>query len=349
MFDKEGQPKVHIYDFTYVVQIRVQTTDVYIAKSKDDLNDVEVSSGLPLSVSAKGKKYKGIIVFNTCNTKSPYYRIPYKGTLRHFMYHRVSSHYYENNATERYWLNAESCSTLNKTLCIDSDGCKWNKNKRCMDYTDFNLLPLQKLNIVMKPYKYYVFTEYELTPRSEDVSLQDTWFKPNGLWFAQGDEWLQHMKKTSFRMSKYNYIYEIQLNKDDIYFVNSLRELQEFSKTFGVFGNTGMQFEGVTIKTLIDWKTFIKREHVSGIVISPNIKKIFYKQVKTSTITDYFDDCEWYVTWDIASGALWNIKGMKSAKLIYQKEKGILIPYNHKIVAQAFPKTLQDITFHRSA
>lgn len=345
-YDMIGRPTLHLHDFKYIVEIKVSIDKVYVAKTDNDMLNVKIASGLPFSVSVKDKTYNGIIILNTCQKQFPYYRIPFKGTQRRFIYQRVSSKYKENKTQERqerHWINTENCSTLPKTLCVDSDGCTWNKKSRCSDEASVNLLPLRTMNKVMKPYKYYTFTEYELTPRDEDIQSQTIWFKPKGLWFAHGSEWLQHMKKTSFWMSKYNYLYEIQLNKDRICHINSLRELQEFSNTFGVESDNGMYFEGVNIKTLIDWKTAIKRLGVDGIVISPNIKKIFYKQVSTTSISDFFGNCEWYVTWDIASGAVWHKKSIKSVKLIYKKEEGALIPYSKDLGTQNFQQTLRKV------
>jgi hypothetical protein len=334
-----GRPTVHLHDFKYVVQITISTDDVYIAKTEHDLEDIHIESDLPFKVHVKDKTYNGLLLFNTCTTFPSFY-FPDKGTHYQYIYHRLPTSF-DKKKTDRKWINTEYCRTLTKAKCVDSDGCTWSKKRRCQEDNRFQSMPLRNINQIMKPYKYYIFSEYELAPKNIHLRAQQIWFKPRGLWFAQGSEWLQFMKQYSFWMSKYNYLYEIQLNKDNIYFVSSLKELQEFSQNFQVHTKVGMNFEGVYINTLIDWKKFIEKERASGIVISPNLKKIFYKQVKSSTLPDFFDKSEWYVTWDVASGVLWNVKAIKNVKLIYRREEGTLEPYKEGVAQLDFSTKLQ--------
>ena len=68
------------------------------------------------------------------------------------------------------------------------------------------------------------------------------------------------------------------MSKDNICYVNTIRDLHDFPKCFYVKSKIDIEFAGIDIHTLINWKKFIKEKCVGGIVISPNILNQFKKK-----------------------------------------------------------------------
>jgi hypothetical protein len=163
----------------------------------------------------------------------------------------------------------------------------------------------------MLPYKYYTFTEFQTSLYNNDYQYHAS-FKPKGLWFAQGDEWLQHMKKTHIKMTKYNYLYELELDVKQLIMITNLKDLHDFSKRYCVKGDKNC--------FSINWHKVGQNTNKAGIIISPNLIAIIRKY-KEDTL-EYFEGMQWYLTWDIASGVIWNTKAVKAFTLIYKKEPG---------------------------
>lgn len=191
----------------------------------------------------------------------------------------------------------------------------------------------------MKPYKYYMFTEFQV---NEDDSINTTFKmdskhiypKPFGFWFAVGDEWLQHMKKTNFWMNKYNYLYELEVDKSKIINIDTLASLHEFSFTYGAhIHHKGDKFT-ITTTPRIDWHSCIKETGAKGIIISPNFKKLYHKYNFFNDMYNVFVGAEWYLRWDIASGVVWDTTAITNMKIVYAKVNGPFVPYkarNEKI------------------
>ena len=85
------------------------------------------------------------------------------------------------------------------------------------------------------------------------------------------------------------------------------------------------------IETTKQKNKFTKENKYSGVIINPNFKKIYWKHLhKLHHVETFFKNIEWYVTWDVASGAVWNSNCVQNLKLIYKKEDGLLVPLQHK-------------------
>jgi hypothetical protein len=233
----------------------------------------------------------------------------------------VLSH--KHTPIDRLWISLEDCQNYNTIQCINSQSCTIGSVKKgCTNNVKYQLLKLQQLNNVMLPYKYYTFSEYETSLYNTDIQHVNH-FKPNGLWFGQGDEWLQHMKKTNFRMNRYNYLYELELNMDEILLISTVKDLYNFSERFCTSKSKRHE---TSFCFAINWDKVISKTNKSGIVISPNLKKII-KKYKDNYL-DYFEGMEWYLTWDVASGVVWNTKAVKSMRLIYKRQQGSFIKSN---------------------
>lgn len=182
----------------------------------------------------------------------------------------------------------------------------------------------------MKPYKYYMFTEFQVNDIKTIFKMDNKHIypKPFGFWFAVGDEWIQHMKKTNFWMNKYNYLYELELNKSDVIVIDTLALLHDFSSAYGENVHYKEDHFTITFTPRVNWHKLIKDTSAKGIIISPNFKKLYYKYSYFNDKHSVFWGAEWYLRWDIASGVVWDTTAITNMKIVYAKENGHFVPYN---------------------
>lgn len=124
--------------------------------------------------------------------------------------------------------------------------------------------------IVMTTNDNIVFQNKEQVPVSRH--------KPNGLWYAIGTEWIDWVK-TEMPSWEYDHLFKIDINPSKMLMITTENELNNFAKQYA-----GDEYG-------ISWKDV--SQHYSGIEISP------YQWKCRLTI-------DWYYTWDIASGCIWN-------------------------------------------
>lgn len=115
-------------------------------------------------------------------------------------------------------------------------------------------------------------------------------FKPKGLWYAIGTEWIDWVRSEMPHWEG-DMIYKIELNPSKILYIRNRNELLSFSNQYSVINQDS------DIMGSIDWKSVA--EKYSGIEISP------YQHDLRYNIT-------WYYTWDVASGCIWKEDGIKS-------------------------------------
>lgn len=116
--------------------------------------------------------------------------------------------------------------------------------------------------------------------------------KPKGLWYAIGNEWIKYLQQTTNNFAE-EYIYEIQINPEKMLLLDTDEKIFEFTKLYGKQKAGFKNFH-------IDWKTVAER--YSGIEINPHSWKASR-------------ELEWYMTWSIASGCIWNKSAIKSFQL----------------------------------
>jgi hypothetical protein len=286
------------------------------------------------------KHVKGCIVFKSPGL-IPYVQLPPECIINSAMYKKRCP-------LSRLWESVEECDKLGQFECVNSQSCiledaskkssttqpkkvtsmnalieLGNRPQKCTQYTPFAKLPLKQLSKVLIPYKFYSFTEYETKPH--DASQTDNkHFKPTGLWFSLGGEWLNHMKKTNYNMTKYNYLYEVVFDKSKMFTINDLDELKQFSLKYGKHDKKfNMVFN-------IDWKQFIKDTKTTGIIIAPNLKSMVIKYKEHMDMHTVFECMEWYTTWDVASAVVWKPNAIKEFRLIYKQTPGKLLDYTKK-------------------
>lgn len=205
-----------------------------------------------------------------------------------------------------------------------------DKTYDCKEYRPLRNLSLVSLSKIMKPYKYYAFANHEFNFKN---MKQSTNYKPNGFWFASGDEWLKYITKEKFRIHDYNYLYEVEIYKNQVLEISTLQELREFASKYKEEQPTygyNLPIDDVQVKHLIDWNKVSQETGKSGIIINTNFKQLYNTYDKRHQIEQYFKDIEWYITWDVASGSIWRKNGIKKMTLIYKREEGRVIPYREK-------------------
>jgi hypothetical protein len=318
-------------DFKYILTITFNPDKVFTVKTKKDYVSgmFQKTGKINYEVLRKHSKrdIQGVILYAIGINKSRYF--PIVLLKEECIQDVLLSHKHE--PIERLWMSVEDCTKYNKINCINSHSCelvankskrdkrKSNNDKVCMEQEKYQRLKLQQLNTVMLPNKFYTFSDFETSVYNADFQF-DFHFKPVGLWFAQGDEWLQHMKKTNFRMTIYNYLYELELNMDELIILTNLKDLYDFTKSFGVsYKGLPSSYTSIGLK----WGNVVKKTKKSGILISPNLKQIIMKYKENNL--EYFDEMKWYISWDIASGAIWNTKAMKNFKVVYKREQGSFV------------------------
>jgi hypothetical protein len=328
-----GKRNFDMSDFKYIKEIKIDPEHIYIVTNKKQIVKEAISNNgfvnLKILSESLGKRYDGVILYDVGQLKSvpfyrPYVQIPTKCIISvDFVFKREPK--------ERQWIYQEDCSKKNLLECVNSDACTTKKvRNQCTIYKEYERLALRHLNRVMKPYKFYIFSPYKIDIFDAD-NHNNVSPKPRGLWFAVGDEWLQFMKKNGFWMNKYNYLYEIEVDMEKLYSIHNLSSLQSFSKNYATNSKYVLDIEGVLTTTNIDWNKFTKENKYSGVIINPNFKKIYWKHLhKLHHVETFFKNIEWYVTWDVASGAVWNSNCVQNLKLIYKKEDGLLVPLQHK-------------------
>lgn len=217
-----------------------------------------------------------------------------------------------NNKRSFRWEAVQACSKLSKPKCMDADTCQWKRGKGCSRYPQNQTVHHRQLIKILRPYKYYIFSPITLTQlEGEYIHSQRSHFKPSGLWFGKGNEWLQFITyggDTSW-IDSYNYLYEVKINKDHLIVIDDHQALIEFDKKY----RTKQAIN-------INWQRVVDETKKAGIVIPVNFKQIYYTNKINRQYNDYLPD--WYDTWDVASGVIWNSNGIKSIHPVYKKESG---------------------------
>ena len=126
--------------------------------------------------------------------------------------------------------------------------------------------------------------------------------KPEGLWYECQDGSSETWKEfcefgMSSHYSKYDSTYNIVLNDYEILFIPDDHHFEKFYKMYSV--NHPADPDGKKgYDKMIDWPKVA--EHYAGIEICP------YRSNKRMD-----DDSFWYYGWDVASGCVWDPKGIK--------------------------------------
>lgn len=121
----------------------------------------------------------------------------------------------------------------------------------------------------------------------DKTGQQDVDHKPEGLWYAIGNEWIDWVR-SEMPEWEYDNIFVLQINEDRVKKLSSLKDITQFTKEYGIKYRYGY---------IIDWAKVAKE--YSGIEIAPYVYEARRK-------------FNWYYTWDVASGCIWGKDGIKS-------------------------------------
>jgi len=108
----------------------------------------------------------------------------------------------------------------------------------------------------------------------------DTYFKPCGLWYGVGREWLDWIRAEHFH-EQIGHIYRLHLNRSGMRMVRTVDALDKFNARY-------VRPEG---SHSLNWPAVMLA--YSGIEIAP------YQYSRRF-------DLSWYYSWDVASGCVWD-------------------------------------------
>lgn len=145
--------------------------------------------------------------------------------------------------------------------------------------------------------------------------------KPVGLWYGIGSSWLNYVKTENFSTLKKN-IFELEIDYTDILKLTNEKEVIDFNKEYKIYTKS--------IST-IKWIDVAKK--YKGIEINPYIR--FYR----------YTDFDWYYTWDVSSGVVWDLSCIKSYKKI-NISKELKSPIKLDLKKNIFKRTREFITWN---
>lgn len=164
------------------------------------------------------------------------------------------------------------------------------------DIEDLNLNPNGKYHTSSEPIE-----------SAKDVAIEGKLFgfKPRGFWYSCGDSWIEWMSwEMPDWLNSVKYLYELDIDYSKMLVIDTEEKLILFDKMQQDRTKRHNDVNSYTDKMGgfwgIDWKPIMQNYY--GIEICP------YQSSQRHSIN-------WYYTWDVASGCIWNAKAIKSVKL----------------------------------
>ena len=187
----------------------------------------------------------------------------------------------------------------------------WNKYlKEQREFWGYNISPEQKISLTLKPIteiRVVKQARYDIDSRGELHSDKPHLHpKPDGLWYACGSGWIDHVEDEVFDMrleEGNNYMYELNINYRRVF-----RMRIGGKRASGVDRLTqkyGFEFHSETgVKKQINWAK-MQDDGYYGIEICPYAPP-----------SPYTPQPFWYSTWAIASGCIWDPRAIQGYKLL---------------------------------
>lgn len=320
------QPLLNLQDFSYIKEVTLNTVNLYIVREVKDVIKHLFNRSKMIDLVKVNKHFAkpldGVLVFNTSGMLPVFHIFNLKCVVNV----KTLQKRFPEQGNTFIWNAQINCETLDSIKCLDADTCQLTKKDTCTSYQDVKALQANNLSVVMKPYKYYTFSEHPIT-FNETTLLQRPNHKPFGLWFALGDSWLKYIKDNDMKQN-HNYLYELELNTSTLYTISTYKELMAFSYAFR---DAKTNVVSTTPFTIIDWHKVVKKTKSSGILIPHDFQSLYWKYSSHNDWQDYFKDAEWYMTWDIPSGAVWKSDAIKKLTLVYKKEEGKFKKYSSSV------------------
>lgn len=140
-----------------------------------------------------------------------------------------------------------------------------------------------------------ILTNGNFQPMDKSIDAQRTHNKPAGSWYSLGEYWAKWMRSEQPDwFESYDKIYMLDLDYSKILRINNAKKMEIFQNKYGV-----QPYKQHNDFTMIDWKRVA--EDYTGIEIIPMIWK---------------NSRDWYRTWDIPSGCIWDSSAIKNYKEI---------------------------------
>jgi hypothetical protein len=140
---------------------------------------------------------------------------------------------------------------------------------------------------------------------------QETAFKPRGLWYACGNEWLEwldtEMPSWKDQVTHVYQLFTAPLSpwpaNGPVPLLRTAKDIDEFTEDYGKKDLWGIR----TGTMKIDWAE-VARDFPGGIEICP------YQWARRRA-----NNTSWYHGWDVASGCLWGPEGFQNLQLLATK------------------------------
>lgn len=131
--------------------------------------------------------------------------------------------------------------------------------------------------------------------------------KPQGFWYGFGSEWIDWCRA---EMPDWvgKYVYSVDIGNANVFKINDNHNLSKFGRLWRGYLHPEIQEERMLV-SMINWKEFVQEEKYDGIEINPHQN---YQDEKRGYLH------MWYYGWDVASGCVWNLNGVK-VKLLTDK------------------------------
>ena len=123
--------------------------------------------------------------------------------------------------------------------------------------------------------------------------------KPVGLWYGFGHSWLEWVRYAMPKWEeRYDHIFLLEVNDSVVKSMSTNEELLLFTEKYSSSKNKPSGTSGHSGQNLIDWD--LVSNDYAGIEINPYIYSARNKRT------------EWYSSWDVASGCIWDKSAIRS-------------------------------------
>ena len=174
--------------------------------------------------------------------------------------------------------------------------------KELLNITDYNSFLINEMAISKEIYgeinpddKIIMSTEEEIIPKDVSQSPSNS-FKPRGLWYAIGTEWVDWVRGNMPEWES-DHIYKIELDDSKILHLGEDMSYAEFEQLFGADFFTSNYGDYKSPSNIKWWK----------------VKAYDGGKYSGIEIKDPWGDIKsWLRTWDISSGCIWRANAIKN-------------------------------------
>jgi hypothetical protein len=151
--------------------------------------------------------------------------------------------------------------------------------------TRFNAIDLAS---TYKQYPTAQTIEVKLEDESDSIRLPVGGIKPEGLWYAFGQSWIDY--KLLHGKLDASFVFELSIDESKIIALRNAQDIQKFNDTYRV-GDDGK---------IINWLEVSKQ----------------YDGIELVPFDPEYSELHWYQTFDVPSGCIWNLKSIRAVQLV---------------------------------